>query len=782
MLKRLRVPLVVSIAALFVVIVVLTAVNVGVPADNTPRASDESAAAPPLVTMPEPARQVPQQCLDRVATAATPANDLAWSSDGSAIAVTSSQGERQTISILRAPTWSAQLVGEGATARWAASGTRLAFSRGDAVVIVDAATGRELATVSSAAPGFGWSGNTLLFWDGARLRGWRDGTIVNVSAHAPDLAPISGTRRVAFSADGSRYAMVSASAVMYGETSDGRLSLLAHVREINWSSFGANALLTYDNGQRAYLASNKRYFTAEGLPPVLGAWSPDGTQALLGSAPDGPSWSLLGWSGAKTADTTRIPSGGRLAAFSPDGMHLAGVFDDGLRVYRCGADASALTLISRDRAKELIAQTGDLIRVNISDSKLIRWGDIAPMLTGDWAVREPAAAEIRPTDPVWLLMYAGEARRPAGVKIDTPTVSPILYVLDARDGQRLGVRIAVGTWWIGQPFESLVDRAPDPTAHPFEPQASNPIVMPTPRPTPTLATTRSASGSVRLASAPGGWAVEYPDGWWSQRWGYAGATLSTRDPEFGYILGPNVPGAHEPATSVRVELWANSEGLDVAAYVDRYFYEGWERTLSRSTTTVGGHPAVVLVRRQGPNPPDNSYVTNRVWIVPSAQPERMMVIAAGPMDSPYDSAVERVVNSLTLSAPQTTSRPPDITRAQVLERWTTMKTPPTRIEAKLVRYGEASVGGRGNGLQRLDRDPDGLVWIVALAIPPGSADQFAPRGGPLGSAPGATPTPPRWQVYVTPAYSDDTGEMLWGTTSPNGDWPDFFDALIDRCC
>ncbi len=64
-------------------------------------------------------------------------------------------------------------------------------------------------------------------------------------------------------------------------------------------------------------------------------------------------------------------------------------------------------------------------------------------------------------------------------------------------------------------------------------------VMPTPQPTPTLATTRSASGSVRLASAPGGWAVEYPDGWWSQRWGYAGATLSTRDPDFGYILGPN---------------------------------------------------------------------------------------------------------------------------------------------------------------------------------------------------------------------------------------------------
>ena len=781
MLKRLRVPLVLSITALFVAIVVLTAVNVGVPADNAPRASDESAAAaPPLVTMPELARQVPQQCLDRAATAATLANDLAWSSDGSAIAVTSSQGERQTISILRAPTWSAQLVGDGGTARWAASGTRLAFSRGDAVVIVDAGTGRELARVSPAAPGFGWSGDTLLFWEGARLRGWRDGTIVNASAHAPDLSPISATRRVAFSADGSRYAIVSPSAVMYGETSDGRLSLLAHVREIAWSSFGANALVTYDDGQRAYLAANKRYFAAEGLPPVLGAWSPDGTQALLGSAPDGPSWSLLGWSGAKTADTTRIPSGGRLAAFSPDGTHLAVIFDDGLRLYRCGADASTLTLISRDRAKELIAQTGDLVRVNISDSKLIRWGDIAPMLTGDWAVREPAAAEIRPTDPVWLLMYAGEARRPAGVKIDTPTVSPILYVLDARDGQRLGVRIAVGTWWIGQPFESLVDRAPDPTAHPFEPNASNPIVMPTPRPTPTLATARSASGSVRLASAPGGWAVEYPDGWWSQRWGYAGATLSTRDPDFGYILGPNIPGAHEPATSVRVEIWANGEGLDVAAYVDRYFYEGWERTLSRSTTTVGGQPAVVLVRRQGPNPPDNSFVTNRVWIVPSAQ--RMIVIAAGPMDSPYDSAVERVVNSLTLSAPQTTSRPPDITRAQVLERWTTMKTPPTRVEAKLVRYGEASVGGRGNGLQRLDRDPDGLVWIVALAIPPGSADQFAPRHGPIGPGPGATLTPPRWQVYVTPAYTDDTGEMLWGTTSPNGDWPDFFDALIDRCC
>jgi len=284
---------------------------------------------------------------------------------------------------------------------------------------------------------------------------------------------------------------------------------------LRWSSGGANVLLS-GSSATVLVRPEKRIFASTTLPPRFALWSPDGSQALFGSDPNGAAWDVIAWDGQKMGASVELASGLRSGAFSFDGGYLASIYDDGLRMYQCSRDtATSGGLITREQAKQVIQRSGALIKVNLEDSKLIRWADISGMLTGTWAVVRPEASGIEPTAPVWLLMYAGEAKQPAGANLEStpgvrsPTVNLVLYVLDAKTGKELGARVASGTWWIGQPFESLTDRASDPTPHPFErPQSSIPP-MPTPRPTPSPTTSSAAAGVARVESAPG-WLVAYP--------------------------------------------------------------------------------------------------------------------------------------------------------------------------------------------------------------------------------------------------------------------------------
>src|SRR5204862_2066937 len=115
-----------------------------------------------------------------------------------------------------------------------------------------------------------------------------------------------------------------------------------------------------------------------------------------------------------------------------------------------GESETSRGLITRDEAKQIIARSGALIKVNLEDAKLIRWADISGRLTGTWAVVLPEASGIEPTAPVWRLMYAGEAKQPAGANFESspgvrsPTVNLVFYVLDAKTGKELGARVASG--------------------------------------------------------------------------------------------------------------------------------------------------------------------------------------------------------------------------------------------------------------------------------------------------------------------------------------------------
>jgi hypothetical protein len=775
-------PLAMAAGALLVVVIVASAANGTRPAEQP----EEATLTVRSVAAPEPQHTLPGQCDERLVANAASATSVAWAPDSSALAISDIVDGRARVAVMTAPDWRRREIGDGSDPKWSASSSKIAYQRGASVVIAEAASGRELAKLTPGTPGFGWNGDTLVYWGTTTLRAWRDGRDARFAAHTPDLTPIRGPSEVTFSGDGARFAIVSREGalvtVLYGETADGRVSLLPGLAAPIWSP-AANALFT--GNQVVLLRAEKHLFASESLPSHFAVWSPDGDQALFGAESGGESWDVVAWDGQKMGATVRIATGMRTGAFSPDAAYLAGVYSDGLRIYRCARLAPATAgLITRDQAKQIIQRSGDVIRVNLEDSKLVRWTDVAGVLTGTWATVTSEAANLEPATPVWLLMYAGEAKQPQGTNMEnppgvrTPTVSLVLYVLDAKSGHLLGARVASGTWWIGQPFESLTDRAPDPTSHPFEPRATAPPIV-TPRPTPTLPTSTAAPGVTRAESAPGGWRIDFPDGWWPTRSGFGGASLSTRDPAFGFSTPTRPTGWTWTPPTLRIEVWANPDKLDLTAYVAANFADNLvAKTLDRAQTTLAGQPAILLRRSNGPQPPDNSMVSEKTWIVPTTRAERMLVITAYPADSAYQSEIDASVASLALFSPQAPPSTIDISRQQVLELWTNHPLgTPGRVEAKLVKWSEANAGLTGNGLARLDRDPDQLVWIVAVSVAGGSPGFSLPSRGVRRGG-----DPFRWTLYVTPASSSDDGVGGWSQSSDRGDWPEFFDTLVDRCC
>jgi hypothetical protein len=744
-----------------------------------------SLAAQPVAT-PEPSHELPSRCDVRVAVPARAASSVAWKADGQELAITEVTSGRSQVVVFRAPDWQGRMLGDGSDPKWSASGTRIAFARGATVVIGEVASGRELATVTPAAPGYGWNGDTLLYWGGSSLRGWRDGVNARFGAHVPDLTPLTGQKSFSFSVDGSRYAVAGRDGkVLYGGTVDGRVSPLPTFERVRWSTGGANVLLSAGSAT-VLIRPEKRIFASGTLPSRFALWSPDGSQALFGSEPSGAAWEVIAWDGQKMGASVELANGLRSGAFSFDGGYLASIYDDGLRIYQCArGSATASGLITRDQAKQVIQSSGALIRVNLEDSKLIRWADISGMLTGTWAVVRPEASGIDPTTPVWLLMYAGEATQPAGANFESspgvrsPTVNLVFYVLDAKTGKELGARVASGTWWIGQPFESLTDRAPDATPHPFEPSQNSIPPMPTPRPTLSPATSSAGAGMARVESAPGGWRMDFPDGWWPARNGYAGIVLGTRDPDLGLMSTLGLDTWYLTAASLRIELSPNPNHLSAEDWSAANMGDSLvTKTTESSRATIGGKPAFVLRRSVGPQPPDNRLDSQKIWIVPSERPDFMLVITAQVADSAYAAEMDAAVTSLAFFPPQSTLSSVDKTREDVLAPWKNASPAPGRVEAKLITWAEAATLASGAS-GRLDRDPEVLVWVVAVSAVGAEPGFGLPTRG---FGPGRQPDAPRWQMYVTPANSNDDGAGMWGQTSSSGDWPAAFDALKDRCC
>lgn len=285
----------------------------------------------------------------------------------------------------------------------------------------------------------------------------------------------------------------------------------------------------------------------------------------------------------------------------------------------------------------------------------------------------------------------------------------------------------------------------------------------------------------RVESADGGWRMDFPDGWWPSRNGFAGMLLSTRDPDLGIGgMTSGLEGWYLSGAGLTVELWANPDRLSAQAWsIGNLGGTLVTRNTESSPVTVAGKAALLLRRSVGPQPPDNHFDSQKVWVVPAARPDRMLVITGNLGDGAYAAEMDAVVSSLALFGPQSAATNVDVSRDDVLARWSTSPKP-GRIEAKLVTWAEAGTLESSTVWNRLDRDPDSLVWIVAVSAAGAEPGFNLPsRGGRLG---GGQPEPPRWQLSVTPANSNDDGAGMWGQTSNAGDWPSGFDALKDRCC
>src|SRR5438094_650359 len=74
----------------------------------------------------------------------------------------------------------------------------------------------------------------------------------------------------------------------------------------------------------------------------------------------------------------------------------------------------------------------------------------------------------------------------------------------------------------------------------------------------------------------------------------------------------------------------------------------------------------------------------------------------------------------------------DVSREDVLGRWKNAGPAPGRVEAKLVTWADAQTLDKASGLNPLNRDPDSLVWIVAVSAVGGEPGFSLPtRGGRL---------------------------------------------------
>jgi hypothetical protein len=283
-------------------------------------------------------------------------------------------------------------------------------------------------------------------------------------------------------------------------------------------------------------------------------------------------------------------------------------------------------------------------------------------------------------------------------------------------------------------------------------------------------------GYKRITSPLGGWSMELPAAWTARPARVRGAEIASFDTSSAQLSG--APSAEQLRMSVTLQPIFDGRTLEqigmdgVPAFL----------LIEQSQVTIAGMQAVRTTHRAYQptgSPFDQLHVR---WTFRSPHfPDRVTTIDVWPADTALRGAADRAVASLQFASPASLPSVAAISRAQAIAKVALAGYRIDREDAKLVTYREyveASNAKAPPGGPRLlpgpDPDPDELVWVVVIA---GDLGPMLGGGPPGPGIPPATPATTRWIMSVLNA-SD--GASRSGTWSPNGDWPDWFDALKDR--
>jgi hypothetical protein len=155
-----------------------------------------------------------------------------------------------------------------------------------------------------------------------------------------------------------------------------------------------------------------------------------------------------------------------------------------------------------------------------------------------------------------------------------------------------------------------------------------------------------------------------------------------------------------------------------------------------------------------------------------------------------------MASTLQLFTPAAPDLTPTKTRQRVMDEFRAREGTVTRVEAKLMRWREweaaynavlrarSAVSG-GPSAAYGGRDPDLLVWVVAVS---GTFEELrmGPPPGPGSIGPpgaNAAPAPPtrllQWRISGVPAREPYNWAGL-SEGGPEPTWPSWFDQLVDR--
>jgi hypothetical protein len=315
-----------------------------------------------------------------------------WSPDSSAIALVhtvnvpsrktvTGYDEDQRVAILNVSTGAIRELGHGNKPSWSASGALLAYWNDDGSIHV-LLSGEIVAEIDASQPGFGWNGDSLLFWKRDEIREWGAGVMWTLARVDPALAPVYPYDDAYFSADGTqftitRYSYSGNSQRYVGTTATGAMAPIGdgNTTFTEWSPRGATLLLRSATALslRGADGTIKNAALASFRGPVHG-WTADGrlfVGAMAATIPGGNTYDRFPvWNGEDEAIAT-IPNLLGSRTFSPDGQYFAGVSRTGLyttqlELYRCAASSQGIDLrsdpIARSRAERIATDRNRFVR------------------------------------------------------------------------------------------------------------------------------------------------------------------------------------------------------------------------------------------------------------------------------------------------------------------------------------------------------------------------------------------------------------------------------------